>query len=196
MIFKSIALVLTAAFYACYYIKLFGQKKKGIKTTQIGSGKSGFVKWVECTMMISTVLVVVVELVSIVLGTTLLPLWARWLGVGIAAVGVVVFITAVITMRDSWRAGVSKSEKTELVTSGIFSISRNPAFLGFDLVYLGILLMFFNWVLFVVSIFAALMFHLQIVNVEEDFLLETFGEEYLKYRKTVCRYLGRRSGRR
>ena len=193
MIFKIIALVLMVAFYACYFIKMLGQKKKGIKTTQIGSGKTGFVKWVECTMMLSTVLVVVVELISIILGTTLLPPWARWLGVGFAAVGVVVFITAIITMRDSWRAGVPKSEKTKLVTSGIFSISRNPAFLGFDLVYLGILLMFFNWVLFAVSIFAALMFHLQIVNVEEDFLLESFGEDYLNYRKKVNRYLGRKA---
>ena len=193
MIFRIIALIFLAAFYACYYIKLLGQKKKGIKTSQIGSGKTGFVKWVECTMMVSTVLVVIVELVSIVLGTTLLPTWARWLGVGFAAVGVVVFIMAVITMRDSWRAGVSKSEKTELVTSGIFGISRNPAFLGFDLVYLGILLMFFNWGLFAVSIFAALMFHLQIVNVEEDFLLESFGEDYLNYRKKVNRYLGRKA---
>lgn len=196
MIFKIIALVLMAAFYACYFIKMLGQKKKGIKTTQIGSGKTGFVKWVECTMMASTVLVVVVELVSIVLGTTLLPPVARWLGAGTAAVGVAVFITAVVTMRDSWRAGVSKSEKTELVTSGIFSISRNPAFLGFDLVYLGILLMFFNWVLFAVSIFDALMFHLQIVNVEEDFLLEAFGEDYLNYKKKVNRYLGRKTKRK
>ena len=192
MIFNLIALVLMVAFYACYYIKLLGQKKKGIKTTQIGSGKTGFVKWVECTMMVSTILVAVAELVSIILGTTLLPPWARWLGVGIAATGVAVFITAVVTMRDSWRAGVSKTEKTELVTSGIFSISRNPAFLGFDLVYLGILLMFFNWVLFAVSFFAALMIHLQIVNVEEDFLLEAFGEDYLNYRKKVNRYFGRK----
>ena len=28
MVFKIIALVLMAAFYACYYIKMFGQKKK------------------------------------------------------------------------------------------------------------------------------------------------------------------------
>ena len=41
---------------------------------------------------------------------------------------------------------------------------------------MGIAMMFFNWVLFVVSIFAMIMFHLQIVNVEEEFLLEAFGE--------------------
>ena len=110
----------------------------------------------------------------------------------VAVVGVAVFIISVLTMRDSWRAGVSKTDKTELVTKGIYKISRNPAFLGFDLMYLGILLMFFNLVLFEVSLFAMLMFHLQIVNVEEEFLLEAFGDEYLRYKKKVCRYIGRK----
>ncbi len=97
-------------------------------------------------------------------------------------------------MRDSWRAGVSKTDKTELVTRGIYQISRNPAFLGFDLVYIGILLMFFNWALFGVSVFAIIMFHLQIVNVEEDFLIAAFGKEYLDYKRKVNRYLGRKNG--
>ena len=57
---------------------------------------------------------------------------------------------------------------------------------------MGIAMMFFNWVLFVVSIFAMIMFHLQIVNVEEEFLLEAFGEEYLSYWQKVCRYIGRK----
>ena len=95
-------------------------------------------------------------------------------------------------MRDSWRAGVSETDKTDLVTSGVYRFSRNPAFLGFDLVYLGLLLMFFNWALCALSCFAALMFHLQIVNVEEAFLLSAFGDEYLEYRKHVGRYVGRR----
>lgn len=195
MLFRVIAFLLMAVFYGCYFGKRIIQKKKGIKTSQIGEGKMGFVKGVECTMMAATILVVVVELVSIALGTTILPTWARWFGVAIGAVGVAVFITAVITMQNSWRVGVSKTDKTELVTTGIFGISRNPAFLGFDLLYIGILLMFFNWVLFSVSIFAALMFHMQIVNVEEDFLLETFGDDYLNYKRDVNRYLGRRYGR-
>lgn len=95
-------------------------------------------------------------------------------------------------MRDSWRACVSKTDKTDLVTSGIYRFSRNPAFLGFDLVYLGILLMFFNLPLYIISLLAIIILHLQIVNVEEDFLIETFGEEYLNYKKNVCRYFGRR----
>ena len=52
--------------------------------------------------------------------------------------------------------------------------------------------MFFNWVLLFVSVFAMLMFHLQIVNVEEEFLLDSFGEEYISYKKKVNRYFGRK----
>lgn len=78
------------------------------------------------------------------------------------------------------------------MTGGIYQISRNPAFLGFDLVYIGMVMMFFNWGLLVTSIFAVVMLHLQIVNVEEDFLMEVFGEEYLEYKEKVCRYLGRK----
>ncbi len=59
--------------------------------------------------------------------------------------GVLAFIVSVTQMKENWRAGVQKEEKTSLVTTGIYSISRNPAFLGFDLMYIGILFSFFNW---------------------------------------------------
>ena len=95
-------------------------------------------------------------------------------------------------MKENWRAGVQKEEKTSLVTTGIYSISRNPAFLGFDLMYIGILFSFFNWFLCFATGFAVVFFHLQIVNVEEDFLIEAFGNEYLQYKLKVCRYLGRK----
>ena len=106
--------------------------------------------------------------------------------------GVLAFIVSVTQMKENWRAGVQKEEKTNLVTTGIYSISRNPAFLGFDLMYIGILFSFFNWFLCFATGFAVVFFHLQIVNVEEDFLIEAFGNEYLQYKSKVCRYLGRK----
>ena len=96
-----------------------------------------------------------------------------------------------IKMIAQSRKGI-KTDQTELVTNGIYWFSRNPAFLGFDLVYIGILLMFFHWILLAASVFAGVMLHLQTVYVEERFLKEVFGEEYLEYQKKVCRYLGRK----
>lgn len=192
MIFQIIAIVIMTVFYGCYFTKMISQRKKGIQTDQIGKGKVGFVKFIEVTMKIITIIVPISEIISIFVNFSVLPVWARIAGICIAVTGVSVFITSVVTMRDSWRAGVSKTDKTDLVTSGIYRFSRNPAFLGFDLVYLGILLMFFNLPLYIISLLAIIILHLQIVNVEEDFLIETFGEEYLNYKKNVCRYFGRR----
>ena len=32
----------------------------------------------------------------------------------------------------------------------------------------------------------------RLIHVEEDFLFATFGNEYLQYKKKVCRYIGRK----
>lgn len=192
MIWQAFGLIILAAFYGCYFTKMLLQRRKGIMTDQMGKGKTGFVKAIELLLKVATYLVAAVEIVSILWGTAALPGGARTLGAVLGASGVVVFVVSMTTMRDSWRAGVSQSDKTELVTDGIYRFSRNPAFLGFDLVYLGILLMFFNIPLLAASAFAGLMLHLQIVNVEEEHLIAAFGEDYLAYRKQVRRYFGRR----
>lgn len=146
----------------------------------------------EISLKICVWLVLADQIISIASGRYLLPLVCRIVGAVLSVMGTIIFITAVSTMRDSWRAGIPKTDKTELVTTGIYQWSRNPAFLGFDLLDLGILLMFFNWVLFVLSVLAVILYHLQIVNVVEDFLLETFGKDYAGYRKKVRRYYGRK----
>ena len=188
---RIIALAELAAFYACYFGKMLAQRRQGIRTDQLGSGKTGRQKYVELGVMILSVTTVLAELVSIAAGTTALPDWLRWTGAVIAAAGVALFITAVVTMRDSWRAGVPQ-EKTELVTGGVFRISRNPAFVGSDLVYVGMLLMFFNWALAVITLAAMTAFHLQIIWSEEPALERMFGEAYTDYCGRVRRYLGRK----
>lgn len=190
-VFQILTAIILLVFYACYFAKMLSQKKKGIRTTQIGKGKQGFPLYVEVAMSIATFCIVIVEVISIVLDKSISPVWVRIAGLIISALGVALFITAMLTMHDSWRAGVSK-DKTELVTTGIFKISRNPAFLGFDLMYSGVLMVFFNWVLLLFSVFAILTLHLQIVNNEEDAMLSAFGDEYLNYRKKVNRYFGRK----
>ncbi len=192
MSLKIITLSLMAVFYVCYFAKMISQRKQGIKTDQLGKGKVGFVKFIEITLKITTYLLPIAQVFSIIFynGTAHIALWIS--GVVITALGVTAFVLSVLQMKDNWRAGVAKEDKTSLVTSGIYSISRNPAFLGFDLMYIGILFTFFNGYLCFATAFALVFFHLQIVNVEEDFLVETFGNEYIAYKKKVCRYIGRK----
>ena len=101
-----------------------------------------------------------------------------------------VMSVATVTMKNSWRVGIPE-EKTALITDGIYKWSRNPAFAGFDLLYLSICLMFFNIPLAVVSVWAAVRLHLQILQ-QEAYMHDIFGEEYEQYRKHILRYLGKR----
>ena len=192
MLTKILTLILMAVFYICYFGKAISQKKKGITTNQLGKGKTGFVKSIELSLKTATCIIPFVQIASIVLYSETKYLILQIIGVFLTAVGVTFFILSVLQMKDNWRAGVSKEEKTSLVTSGVYSISRNPAFLGFELMYIGILFSFFNPYLFILTTITVTLFHLQIVNVEEDFLKNTFGEEYINYTKKVCRYIGRK----
>lgn len=128
MIVKIITFALMAVFYACYFVKMISQRKQGISTDQLGKGKTGFVKFIEVTLKISTYVLPIIQLISIVWYAGTAHIFLRVIGLAITAVGVCVFITSVV----------------------------------------------------------------QIVNVEEDFLIEAFGNEYLQYKAKVCRYLGRK----
>ena len=185
-----------AMFYTAYLGKKYSQRRQGITTNQIGKGsKPRRVLLVETIMGWSTALVIPIEIASILLHPEFtitnilkncLPL--QWTGLVVAATGVAFFITAMLTMADSWRAGIPDSDKTAFVQKGIYSISRNPAFVGFDLMYIGLLIAFPNMVHLLFAIFPIVMLHLQ-VRQEEEFLRKTFGAEYDKYCRKVRRYI-------
>lgn len=192
MVYKIITLALMAIFYGCYFIKMISQKKQGINTDQLGKGKEGFLKFIEVSLKIATYLLPILQVISIMFYSGNSHFILQIAGLVIELLGVSAFVVSVAEMKNNWRAGVQREDKTSLVTSGIYSISRNPAFLGFDLMYIGILLAFFNLPLLMATVIAMALFHLQIVNVEEDFLIEAFGMEYVRYKKKVCRYFGRK----
>lgn len=189
--FKLMAIFILAVFYAIYFGKMIIQKKNGITTHQIGKRKEKKLHTVETLMSVATFSVVIIQLLSIFFDWNIMPSGARFTGFCIAGIGDIFFLISVTYMKDSWRAGIPEKDKTKLVTDGIYKFSRNPAFVGFDFMYIGILLMFFNIGTLLFSLFSIVMLHLQILQ-EEKYMAKTFGEEYLEYKKKVFRYIGRR----
>lgn len=181
-------LAVLATFYAAYFFKMFLQRCHGITTNQIGAGpKPEHVLRTERMMKLATYAVVPAELICILWPAQTQSALVCWIGIGVSAIGVLAFILAMAAMQDSWRAGIPASDRTELVTTGIYRLSRNPAFWGFDLMYLGLLTTFFHPVHLLLVISAIIMLHLQILQ-EERFLAATFGESYRTYRKRTGRY--------
>lgn len=192
-IFQLSASVILVVFYVSYFTKMLLQKQKGIKTNQMAKGtKLQRTILVETALKITSLVIVLVEVISIILDDAVRigfeSIAFRTVGLVLAAMGVLIFIIAMVTMRDSWRAGISKEEKTRMITTGIYRFSRNPAFVGFDLMYIGLALTFGNIVLMCVTFVTVVTFHLQILE-EEKFLSTVFREQYDEYQKKVRRYI-------
>ena len=185
------ALLVLAVFYGIYFGKVLAQKRRGIRTRQIGRRKEKSIHTVEVLMSIATLGAPMAQLMSIAFGWSHLPANARFTGFLMGLLGDGIFLLSVLCMKDSWRAGIPDKDRTELVTTGIYRYSRNPAFLGFDLMYAGVLLLYGNLLTLGLSVFAMVMLHLQILQ-EERYLVHAFGAPYQAYCRQVFRYLGRK----
>ena len=186
--YTTLTLLVLAAFYGIYFAKVLAQKQRGIQTRQIGRRKEKSIHTVEVLMSIATLGAPIAQLLSITFGWSHLPAGARFTGFCVGILGDAIFLLSVLCMKDSWRAGIPDKDKTELVTTGIYRFSRNPAFLGFDLMYVGVLLLYGNLLTLGFSAFAIVMLHLQ----EERYLVNTFGAPYQEYCRHVFRYWGRK----
>ena|GEM_PF-602793 len=78
---------------------------------------------------------------------------------------------------------------TALVTSGPFSISRNPVYLGMTAILAGSAIFMGSGITFVFPILFILIIEMWFIPVEEQKLERVFGEQYLEYKKTVRKWV-------
>jgi protein-S-isoprenylcysteine O-methyltransferase Ste14 len=110
------------------------------------------------------------------------------IGIALAAAGGLAVFAAQLGMGESWRIGVDKEERTDLVTGGWFSICRNPIYTAMIVGWLGFALMVPTWLGFAAVVVIALGLEIQVRAVEEPYLLRTHGDEYRQYASRVGRF--------
>ncbi|MDE0093030.1 MAG: isoprenylcysteine carboxylmethyltransferase family protein [Gammaproteobacteria bacterium] len=142
-------------------------------------------------MLVLLVVLVIVILVSLDklqlhldLGTP-----GKILGVSLCGVGTSIIMISQFQMGKSWRIGVDESEKTELVTHGMFSVSRNPIYFGMMIVGLGFVTLVPHYSMALCYVLAVVGINLQVRKIEEPHLSGVFGSEYVEYTKNVNRYI-------
>lgn len=193
MIFRLLSFILITIFYIAYFAKQILLHRKGIVVNQMARGvKPNRTAVIETFLLTFTYLTAAIQYASIFLSKQMMVIEflniIRWIGILMIACGVLFFILAITVMRDSWRAGVDQTQNTSIVTTGIYKISRNPAFVGFDLLYIGTALAMPNIFIIVAAIISIALMHLQVLE-EEKYLPSVFGEEYLQYKEKTRRYL-------
>jgi protein-S-isoprenylcysteine O-methyltransferase Ste14 len=110
-------------------------------------------------------------------------------GFALAGIGIVGTFIAQMQMGASWRIGVDPGERTELVTDGLFSLSRNPIYLFMVVAWLGFGILVPTWLMLAAGVLLIVGLEIQVRLVEEPHMRRIAGEPYEAWAKRVGRFL-------
>jgi protein-S-isoprenylcysteine O-methyltransferase Ste14 len=142
-----------------------------------------------------------VYLASIALGLVLHLLWpvrfvptsvSTPLGAMITLLAVALFVSAVRTLRAAGTPVPGNRPTTTIVRSGPYRFSRNPIYLAFSLVQLGLSFWVNSIALLITLIPAVALMSFVVIPREERYLEARFPSEYLPYKASVRRWLSAR----
>ncbi|RFA28601.1 hypothetical protein CAI21_12140 [Alkalilimnicola ehrlichii] len=122
----------------------------------------------------------------------LVHLWGapyRWLGIPLVLIGLGI---------AKWHADLFKAVDTNidtfgepdtLTTEGLFRYTRNPMYLGFVIVLVGVAVLLGSITPFLPLAGFVLLTHFWYIRYEERAMLKQFGQQYVDYKSRVRRWL-------
>jgi protein-S-isoprenylcysteine O-methyltransferase Ste14 len=117
------------------------------------------------------------------------PAVLRYLGLALTFFGFLLGISALIEFRKAGTTLDPHGSAKQLVTSGIYRFTRNPIYLGFLLMVIGLPLNSgLYWGIVLAPFYVVLMNRL-IIQHEEAYLEKKFGKTYTGYTSRVRRWL-------
>jgi len=114
-------------------------------------------------------------------------IYVRYISYFIVFISFILIVLSLIKLGKSVRLGLP-SDNTDLQTKGLYKISRNPMYLGFNLLTIASMLYTLNIWIIVLGVYSILIYHFIILG-EESFLARRFGAEFLEYKSKTGRYL-------
>ena len=84
---------------------------------------------------------------------------------------------------------VPSSITIRLIKTGIFAYTRNPIYLSFVMFHLSMFLVFENVMYFLTSIILFIWINNYVIKPEEEYLTNTFGDEYTRYKEAVSKWI-------
>lgn len=117
-------------------------------------------------------------------------------GAMLLAVGLLFLVVAQLQLGQSWRIGIEEDARPGLVVHGLYSVSRNPIFLGMFTVLAGLVVLLPTWLSLAVLVGSIWCVRSQVLE-EEAYLSGAYGHKYWQYAGVVGRFvpgLGRLAG--
>lgn len=116
-----------------------------------------------------------------------LPLWTRWVGVALMALCIPLFYWIFSSLGTNVTKTVAIREEHSLVVHGPYRWVRHPLYTGGFFFFIGLSLLSASWFILVLILITFAILILR-TPIEEEKLIERFGDEYREYMKETSRY--------
>lgn len=121
--------------------------------------------------------------------TLALPSWLRWFGFLIALAALMLFYWVLRSLGRNFSTTLTMKKDQTLVVQGPYRWVRHPMYTSFVLLWVGYLLISANWFIGLTGILGFVLAIVVRTPMEEQMMIERFGDEYHAYMKRTGRYL-------
>lgn len=111
------------------------------------------------------------------------------IGLIISVMGLAIRIISIKTLNKYFTYSVTNVVDHAIVEKGLYKTIRHPGYLGQILIFTGISISLSNWISIILMLISIMVGYVNRINVEEKFMLEQFGSNYLSYLKRTKRLL-------
>jgi protein-S-isoprenylcysteine O-methyltransferase Ste14 len=120
-----------------------------------------------------------------------LPHWNVFfaLGMALVVIGFFIRIHSILTLKQYFTYSVAKVEGHQIIETGLYRFIRHPGYLGQLLIFVGLSLSLSNWLSVLLMMLPVAVGYTYRINVEERFMLEQMGEDYLNYQERTKRII-------
>lgn len=119
----------------------------------------------------------------------IVPYPASLIGWLMVVVGVGLAIYILSTLRSQRTTTDAAGIPSQFITSGLYSLSRNPFYLSEVCITIGTAVILGSLAAFVAPAISFIVLQVVIIPVEERILQKNFGQEYEQYKRSVRRWI-------
>ena len=117
-----------------------------------------------------------------------MPVWLRWVGVGLGTAQLPLFAWTHHALGKNWSLALVTKEEHTLVSSGPYRWVRHPMYTTILLQALAFFLLSANWVIGLTGLGTSILAVAR-VGEEEALMIEEFGDQYRAYMERTGRFL-------
>lgn len=117
--------------------------------------------------------------------------WNTFFVVGMAlfVIGFMIRIHSILTLKRYFTYSVVKVENHKIIETGLYKFIRHPGYLGQLIIFIGISTSISNWLSILIMMIPIAVGYIYRIKVEEIFMIEQMGENYLNYQKRTKRLI-------